>query len=135
MNEAVDASTEGLIVKTLGDTYELNMLALCPYELVTPTRHASYALLALCMPHFMCAACACLTLLQAFLNEAVDASTEGLIVKTLGDTYEPNMLGLCPYKLVVPTQHVYIHVCCLRCICLTSRLLIALCMPHSCRRS
>jgi hypothetical protein len=29
-------------------------------------------------------------LLQAFLNEAVDASTEGLIVKTLGDTYEPS---------------------------------------------
>jgi hypothetical protein len=26
---------------------------------------------------------------QAFLNEAVDASKEGLIVKTLGDTYEP----------------------------------------------
>lgn len=29
-------------------------------------------------------------LLQAFLNEAVDASTEGLIVKTLHDTYEPS---------------------------------------------
>lgn len=28
--------------------------------------------------------------LEAFLNEAVDASTEGLIVKTLGDTYEPS---------------------------------------------
>lgn len=28
--------------------------------------------------------------LQAFLNEAVDASTEGLIVKTLNDTYEPS---------------------------------------------
>lgn len=27
---------------------------------------------------------------QAFLNEAVDASTEGLIVKTLNDTYEPS---------------------------------------------
>eukprot|EP00879_Flechtneria_rotunda_P015567 GHRR01016281.1.p1 GENE.GHRR01016281.1~~GHRR01016281.1.p1 ORF type:complete len:245 (+),score=85.61 GHRR01016281.1:278-1012(+) len=28
--------------------------------------------------------------LEAFLNEAVDASTEGLIVKTLHDTYEPS---------------------------------------------
>eukprot|EP00882_Tetradesmus_deserticola_P020475 GHRQ01022122.1.p1 GENE.GHRQ01022122.1~~GHRQ01022122.1.p1 ORF type:complete len:706 (+),score=396.24 GHRQ01022122.1:148-2118(+) len=28
--------------------------------------------------------------LEAFLNEAVDASTEGLIVKTLRDTYEPS---------------------------------------------
>ncbi|MEW5310040.1 MAG: hypothetical protein WDW38_001873 [Sanguina aurantia] len=28
--------------------------------------------------------------LQAFLSEAVDASTEGLIVKTLADTYEPS---------------------------------------------
>ncbi|KAF6253198.1 ATP-dependent DNA ligase [Scenedesmus sp. NREL 46B-D3] len=28
--------------------------------------------------------------LEALLNEAVDASTEGLIVKTLGDTYEPS---------------------------------------------
>eukprot|EP00878_Enallax_costatus_P010738 GHUV01011215.1.p1 GENE.GHUV01011215.1~~GHUV01011215.1.p1 ORF type:complete len:820 (+),score=334.68 GHUV01011215.1:667-3126(+) len=28
--------------------------------------------------------------LEAFLNEAVDASTEGLIVKTLNDTYEPS---------------------------------------------
>jgi hypothetical protein len=27
---------------------------------------------------------------QAFLNEAVDASTEGLIVKTMEDTYEPS---------------------------------------------
>jgi len=27
---------------------------------------------------------------QAFLNEAVDASTEGLIVKTMHDTYEPS---------------------------------------------
>jgi ATP-dependent DNA ligase len=27
---------------------------------------------------------------QAFLNEAVDAATEGLIVKTLTDTYEPS---------------------------------------------
>lgn len=27
---------------------------------------------------------------QAFLDEAVNASTEGLIVKTLGDTYEPS---------------------------------------------
>jgi DNA ligase-1 len=31
-----------------------------------------------------------LLLLQAFLNEAVDASTEGLIVKTMKDTYEPS---------------------------------------------
>jgi DNA ligase-1 len=29
-------------------------------------------------------------LLQTFLNEAVDGSTEGLIVKTLGDSYEPS---------------------------------------------
>ena len=27
---------------------------------------------------------------QAFLDEAVNASTEGLIVKTLNDTYEPS---------------------------------------------
>jgi ATP-dependent DNA ligase len=29
-------------------------------------------------------------LTQAFLNESVDACTEGLIVKTLHDTYEPS---------------------------------------------
>ena len=29
-------------------------------------------------------------LLQTFLNEAVDSSTEGLIVKTMGDSYEPS---------------------------------------------
>ena len=32
----------------------------------------------------------CAPVLQAFLDEAVNASTEGLIVKTLGDTYEPS---------------------------------------------
>lgn len=32
----------------------------------------------------------CLCHTQTFLNEAVDASTEGLIVKTLVDTYEPS---------------------------------------------
>jgi hypothetical protein len=31
-----------------------------------------------------------LALLQAFLDEAVNASTEGLIVKTMADTYEPS---------------------------------------------
>lgn len=36
-----------------------------------------------CFPAVLCGP-------QAFLNEAVDASTEGLIVKTLGDTYEPS---------------------------------------------
>jgi hypothetical protein len=31
----------------------------------------------------------CELLAQTFLNEAVEAATEGLIVKTLSDTYEP----------------------------------------------
>jgi ATP-dependent DNA ligase len=37
--------------------------------------------------------------LQGFLNEAVDACTEGLIVKTLADTYEPSKRSLNWLKL------------------------------------
>jgi len=43
---------------------------------------------ALSVPSFMSLTRLAL-LSQGFLNEAVAASTEGLIVKTLGDTYEP----------------------------------------------
>ena len=68
MNEAVDASTEGLFVKTLVDT--VNILFVASFTHFPTTISALHT--------------------QTFLNEAVDASTEGLIVKTLVDTYEPS---------------------------------------------
>lgn len=67
---------------------------------------------------------------QTFLNEAVDAATEGLIVKTLIDTYEPSKrsshwlkvrasLQCCAYLERVSRAHVNKSI---NCVCLIREL-------------
>jgi hypothetical protein len=82
LNEAVDAYTESLIDKMLDDTYK-------PSRQTHAFTAADYVQCPNC-PVLQLIITMCPTSAQAFLNEAVDASTEGLIVKTLGDTYEPS---------------------------------------------